>query len=461
MKKFFIIAVTTIAACIVTAKASSCKSNNLSTKDVIVADTISTDELFSHEPVTQHSWNMYEWVDTCTDRFAVVHDWYGRCGIYDLVKKENLTELEYRDLYLTNRTKLEEEDSITVFFGYKGHRKGIVSVTSSGDVMSITLPDKDLCFSLDSCRTIDRKIEKLSRKLLEKDMKKAGAIYGQVFVMESQTGNIKTWIALEDEPGNGNYSDAPLLKHQCSNMPMKSLFAITALAECNISWNDSVDTKWGCDSISGMWIKDYNWHKGGFGKVSFLDGFKMHSDITMLRALERLEQIRVDRTWRELTDSPRETDVLNLATVYNAVAMGAKNVVMPSVNTDSIKFVSPDCFGETDIRIAQKAKEYLKATLQEGGIGSKWTTKNVDLSGDYSVIHHCRPTLYDDNVQDLEKYRSEEGLQTYSQIVFVGYFPSDNPRYTICVTMDKPEHPLYGKYISRTVNRLAEYLNLH
>lgn len=461
MKKYIYIAITAIIFCFITVKAASFKPSTFPGQDVIVADTIDADALFAHEPVTQHSWEEYEWVDTCTARFAVVHDWYGRCGIYDLENKRNITELEYRDLFLTRSTELEKEHSITVFIGYQGHRKGIVSVDPSGDVMSISLPDTELCYSLEACRTIDKKISKVSRNLLEKDMKKAGALHGQVFVMESQTGNIKAWIALEDEFGNGKYSDAPLLKHQCSTMPLKALYAISAIAECNISWNDSVDTRWGCDSIGGMWIKDYNWHKGGFGKVSFLYGFKMHSDITMLRALEKLELSRLERTWQELTDKPRETDVLNLATIYNAAAVGAKNVVMPCVNTDSIKFVSANCFGEADILTAQKAKEYLKATLQEGGIGSKWTTKKVDMSGDYSVIHHCRPTLYDENIAYLEKYRSKESIETYSQIVFVGYFPSNNPRYTICVTMDKATPPLYVTHISRTVNKLAEYLNSH
>ena len=40
-------------------------------------------------------------------------------------------------------------------------------------------------------------------------------------------------------------------------------------------------------------------------------------------------------------------------------------------------------------------------------------------------------------------------------------FPSDTPRYTICVSMDKTGMPIAGKLISNTVNKLAEYLNKH
>ena len=69
-------------------------------QNTVVADTIDAESLAEHKPITQHKWSKYEYVDTCTTRYAVVHDWNGRCGIYDLEKKENITELEYRDRVL-------------------------------------------------------------------------------------------------------------------------------------------------------------------------------------------------------------------------------------------------------------------------------------------------------------------------------------------------------------------------
>ena len=61
----------------------------------------------------------------------------------------------------------------------------------------------------------------------------------------------------------------------------------------------------------------------------------------------------------------------------------------------------------------------------------------------------------------MEQHYSEEGLVTYNQVIFTGYFPSANPKYTICVSMDKTGMPIAGKFISNTVNKLAEYLNKH
>lgn len=292
-------------------------------------------------------------------------------------------------------------------------------------------------------------------------MKEYGGHYGQVLVMESQTGNIKAWVALEDEFHNGNLTDAPLLKHQLCNDPQKLLWAIMALVDSNTSLTDSVDTKNGVDSIGNLSIKDHNWSRGGFGKVTYLDGFKYHSNLAFAHALEKTANGNIEYEWLRVADSPRETDALSVATMYNMAALDGKKVIVPSVNTDSIQSLSPEGFPKRDFLVTHMMKECLKATLQDGGIGSKWTTKKVDISGDFIVHRNCRPTLYDDNLKDADQYYSKEGLKTYNQIVFTGYFPSDEPQYTICVTMDKVESPIGSKYISNTVNKLAKYLNTH
>ena len=118
-------------------------------------------------------------------------------------------------------------------------------------------------------------------------------------------------------------------------------------------------------------------------------------------------------------------------------------------------------FRRMHLAIVKRMHDYLTATLQDGGIGSRWTSKKVKIAGDYLVHHHCQPTIYDDNAQDMEKYYSEEGLPTYQQVIFVGYFPSNDPKYTICVSMDKEEYATFGKMISNTVNKTAEYLIKH
>lgn len=434
----------------------------VSAKGELVTDTIGvvgTLNTVENKPITQHPWAVYDWVDTCTVKYAVVHDWNGRCGVYDLEKQENITELEFRDIFFTGCVNRCEGGSAAIFSVKRGHHKGNLIIEPDGETKLLLWPDADMVYSLDSCRTIDDKLTELSFSLLEQGLKDHDGLNGQVLVIESQTGNVKTWVAKEKDARSNQYRNAPLKKKQLSSVPMKAIMAIITLAENNISWSDSVDTKHGIDSIGNVLVRDYNWPRGGFGKVTYLDGFKYHSDIAMLYAMKTNNKGSVGYDWWFVNDRPREMDALEIATIYNAIALNGKAIVEPSVNTDSIKYSTTDGCPQMDFQIAAMCRQYLKSTLQDGGIGSAWTTHDVDISGDYVIHKNCRPSIYDDNVALLEKYLSEDGIQTYSQVIFIGYFPSDNPRYTICVTMDKEDIPISGRYISNTVNKLSEYLN--
>lgn len=426
-------------------------------------DTINLDDLDFNPEVTQHPMETYEYIDTCTTRYAVVHDWIGRCGIYDLEEKKNITELEYRELYFARFMDLEDGSKVLVFGAKKGTKQGIVSVEPSGSVMAIMMDDNDMFYTLDDCKTIDSDITKKARKILLKNLKdkdNEGATYGQVLVMDSQTGHIKVWVALEKSLDGKSFEEARLRKNQCSAMPMKMIVASMAMSDAKLTWNDSIDTGWGVDSIGGIMIKDHNWRRGGYGVVSYKDGFKYHSDLAMAHALYSASNVRFEHIWKNCTNSPRELDAMAIASIYNVVALNGSAIIEPSVNTDSVHVVDMEK-ENADVVAIQFTHEIMKATLQDGGIGSKWTTKKVDLSGDYSVHRNCHPTLYDENAADWEKFYSEEGLRTYSQVVFAGYFPSDNPRYTICVTMDTKNPIFSGRNISKTVNELSEYLNKH
>ena len=410
--------------------------------------------------VTQHEWSMYEWVDTVTTRYAVVHDWNGRCGIYNLEKHENITELEYRQLNFSRIMNLEDGNQATVFYGKKGIRRGVVAVSPDDKVSLLTQEDNEMFYSLDSCTTIDKRIEDIARKLLKNGLESKaneGAMYGQILVMDTKTAQIKSWVALEDEFGNGKFENARLRKNQCSMMPLKIIMATMAMSDANLSLEDMVDTKSGIDSIGGLCIKDHNMQRGGYGRLTYKDAFKQHSNIAMAQAMYASDHFRFQHMWQR-NYMPRETDAMNIAALYNVVANGGK-VFVPSVNSDSVRLDCEEDF--PNARQMKMAQEILRATLQENGIGSEWTTRKVDLSGDYVTHRNCQPTLYDDNVGDLDKYYTYEGMQNYSQVIFTGYLPSDNPKYTICVTMDSKNDEICGRNISTIVNKLVEYLNKH
>jgi len=66
-----------------------------------------------------------------TDRYGVVYK-DGRCGIYDLVKHENVTRIEYRELWFSFRREIGGE--YYSYFGWEENdSKGVIGVAEANN----------------------------------------------------------------------------------------------------------------------------------------------------------------------------------------------------------------------------------------------------------------------------------------------------------------------------------------
>ena len=76
------------------------------------------------------------------DRYGVVWK-VGKCGIYDIVKWENVTKIEYKDLWYSFRKEMEGE--YYSYFGWdEDDTKGIIGVAEvNNQFISISMPKKD------------------------------------------------------------------------------------------------------------------------------------------------------------------------------------------------------------------------------------------------------------------------------------------------------------------------------
>ncbi len=76
------------------------------------------------------------------DRYGVV--WKaGKCGIYDIVKWENVTKIEYKDLWYSFRKEMEGE--YYSYFGWdEDDTKGIIGVAEvNNQFIAISMPKKE------------------------------------------------------------------------------------------------------------------------------------------------------------------------------------------------------------------------------------------------------------------------------------------------------------------------------
>ena len=107
-----------------------------------VNDTISTDTIESaNPPIPQVPLNECDSLIArdVTDRYGVVYK-NGKCGIYDLVKHENVTRIEYRELWFSFRREIEGE--YYSYFGWEeDDSKGVIGVAESNNqFIAISMP---------------------------------------------------------------------------------------------------------------------------------------------------------------------------------------------------------------------------------------------------------------------------------------------------------------------------------
>lgn len=110
-----------------------------------VTDTISCDTLdLSKPPIPQIP---FEELDSLTmssldDRYVVVYK-DGKCGIYDLLKEENVTRIEYSYLRFSFRKEMEGE-FYTYFSWEEDKTLGVIGIAEvNNQFVSIAMPKKE------------------------------------------------------------------------------------------------------------------------------------------------------------------------------------------------------------------------------------------------------------------------------------------------------------------------------
>lgn len=107
-----------------------------------VNDTISTDTIESaNPPIPQVPLNECDSLIArdVTDRYGVVYK-DGKCGIYDLMKHENVTRIDYKELWFSFRREIEGE--YYSYFGWEeDDSKGVIGVAESNNqFIAISMP---------------------------------------------------------------------------------------------------------------------------------------------------------------------------------------------------------------------------------------------------------------------------------------------------------------------------------
>lgn len=262
---------------------------------------------------------------------------------------------------------------------------------------------------------IDSTLQVKTTSILENKLTGLNALSGQTIIMEVQTGHIKAMVGLERKD-SADYQPCENFSQAYESALIQPISILAALETGKIKLTDTVDVGDGIYICKGDTIKDHNWHRGGYGKITIKQGLASCSEIAVYKAMEMAfngyTQAYYDQL-KEIGISNLDTP-LQMLTAYNSIANNKNN----QANIDSLK----------------QALEYVVTD----GLGQPAKSDKVQVAGKTGTVQ----------------------LEDGSYIVeFCGYFPADAPQYSIIVSIHKEELPASGGLMAGDVFRqIVDYI---
>ncbi|WP_439553541.1 penicillin-binding protein [Flavobacterium macrobrachii] len=341
----------------------------------------------------------------------------------------------------------------------------------------------------DVISTIDVYIQDIAHHALLKQLELYEADHGCVVVMETQTGHVKA-ISNLGRAEDGSYYETVNYAVAESHEPgstFKLVDLIALLDDNKVDTSQVFDSRGGEITYYGRKVRDS--HKGGYGKISLARGFEVSSNTVLVQAVyenyknnpkefvDRIDRMGLNKPlglpfqgegkpfipqpgekgwsgialpWMAYGYGVSVTPLQTLA-LYNAIANNGE-MVKPifvseikewnkTIKKYNKQVINPRiCSQET----VKKVKAVLENVVKKG-TGSKLYSKDFSMAGKTGTAQ-------------VNYSRGKDEM--YYASSFVGFFPSDKPKYSCIVVVHKPntaKNNYYGADVAGPVfKRIAQ-----
>ena len=313
---------------------------------------------------------------------------------------------------------------------------------------------------INTYQTINTDLQDYVRSTLKENIKKIDAINGQIIIMDCKSGEIKAMVNLMNTK-SGIKPAIRQLSEPTALMRTVSLLAVLEQGKVNL--NDRIDTKAGMLDINGYLLKDYNWLRGGNGKTSVQQGFLLSSNIATYLTVKQAFGKEYDRFYKAITNmgyglpqnsfkailpSPyndislakfvngknQQISPLQILTFYNAIANNGR-MVKPTFHKRDTTIIKEQVASKENIATIQQL-------LIQKGLTTKFFSDKIPIAGEQGVA-----------------IAKEDGDNIIYCLQFCGYYPSDNPQYSIIVSLNKKGLPASGGMAASIVTEVIECNN--
>ena len=363
---------------------------------------------------------------------------------------------------------------------YDSILKGREGITHRQKVMNkylniVDIPPVNGC---DIITTIDVGMQDIAEKALVDKLKEINATVGVAILMEVQTGEIKAIVNMT-KCADGVYRE--IRNNAVSDMmepgsTFKTASIMVALEDGKITPDQTIDTGNGVYNMHGARMKDHNWHRGGYGVITTTQTLMYSSNIGVSRLIDQNYHDHPEKYVQGLYKlgiaSPLHLDIpgagdpfirmpnknnwsktalawmsigyetqippISTVTFYNAIANNGvmvKPKFVKAIMKDGqvVKEIPTEVLNPaiTSPKTIQEIQVILEKVVSEG-LGRQAGSKQFHVSGKTGTAQVS---------QGKSGYTN--GMRQYL-VSFCGYFPSESPRYSCIVAIQKNGYPASG-----------------
>lgn len=320
----------------------------------------------------------------------------------------------------------------------------------------------------DQISTIDSTLQVNATSILEDKLSEINAQSGQVIVMEVQTGQIKALVGLERKDGT-DYQPCENFSVRQPTGLVQPISLLAALETEKVKISDKVDVGNGIYICKGDTVFDHNWHRGGYGEITVKQGLACSSNIATVKTMENAFGDNTQAYFDVLSNmSYGKPDSINGIGNLQPYKITEKNIIWNSIGYE--QFVSPIQTLAFYNAVANNGKMVQPQLYQDSvvvvnsQIANKESIDSLKQALLFNVIDGLGKPAFSDKVtvagrQGTIVISANEDDTEYA-VEFCGYFPVDNPKYSIIVSINKTGLPASGGLMAGDVfKQIVDYIN--
>jgi len=337
--------------------------------------------------------------------------------------------------------------------------------------------------------TLDVNIQDITEAALLNKLMEVDADHGCAVIMETESGEIKGISNLQRRD-DGSYTERQNFAFNSVTEPgstFKVASVMVALEDGVIDTSTTVDTENGIWDFKGTPLRDHNWDEGGYHVITVKQAIEYSSNIGVAKVIYENYKDKpsrfVDRLYEMKLNEPMDLEIpgsgkpqikyttasdwsgtslawmsfgyetqippIYMLTFYNAIANDGKMIKPILVKAICKDGVEKESFSTSVVNSSicssttlSKIKDMLIGVVENG------TAKNV----------HSDNFLIAGKTGTAQVNYGRRGMQKSHQLTFCGFFPADDPKYTMIVVVWSPRkgYPSAGAISGGVFKEIAE-----